>query len=290
MNVYMYFKMGNVCSRIKEIHSNSSNHDHGFLNPQGIYNSKVDYDMNVVSILIKKGKLAPFYKGLNELNDNYNNLCYETECPICFLFYSSKVNRTRCCDKPICTECFLQLRRSMTSPLIPAACPFCLHPNFGIVYIPPSWSKHFNGFKKRRADLILKDETNSMDIKNTDNSRRNWVVEADDPDVVLVDTIRPNWEQALAEERRSSSVGTTRRRRVQLNNMERRNSLRRSTSQRSALNYPIMNNHVSYDSFSEMDIEDVLVMEAIRLSLINNGDNSAANIPTTDNNNTNAAA
>lgn len=54
------------------------------------------------------------------------------------------MNRTRCCDKSICTECFLQLRRSSTSPLVPAVCPFCVQPNLGVIYIPPPWSKKYN--------------------------------------------------------------------------------------------------------------------------------------------------
>src|SRR5205814_1664603 len=30
-----------------------------------------------------------------------------TECPICFLYYPPYLNRTRCCDQPICSECFV---------------------------------------------------------------------------------------------------------------------------------------------------------------------------------------
>ena len=31
------------------------------------------------------------------------------ECPICFLFYPA-LNRSACCNKGICTECYLQVR------------------------------------------------------------------------------------------------------------------------------------------------------------------------------------
>lgn len=31
------------------------------------------------------------------------------ECPICFMHYQG-VNRTVCCSKPLCTECYLQVR------------------------------------------------------------------------------------------------------------------------------------------------------------------------------------
>ncbi|KAG0677152.1 SNF1-interacting protein, partial [Pichia californica] len=33
------------------------------------------------------------------------------ECPICFLFYPKILNTTRCCVQPICTECFVQMKR-----------------------------------------------------------------------------------------------------------------------------------------------------------------------------------
>lgn len=33
------------------------------------------------------------------------------ECPICFLYYPRNLNMTRCCSQPICTECFVQMKR-----------------------------------------------------------------------------------------------------------------------------------------------------------------------------------
>lgn len=80
------------------------------------------------------------------------------ECPICFLYYPKYANFTRCCAQPICSECFVQIKRPEPhlphhddSPsgesskggeedlLIsePAQCPFCNAPDFGIVYFPP---------------------------------------------------------------------------------------------------------------------------------------------------------
>jgi len=45
---------------------------------------------------------------------------------------------TRCCDQPICTECFVQIKRAEPTPTHlesePAACPFCMETNFGSVY------------------------------------------------------------------------------------------------------------------------------------------------------------
>src|SRR6266498_589839 len=69
---------------------------------------------------------------------------------ICFLFnnniqyYPRNINYSRCCDQPICTECFVQIKRPESGTLgannSPAVCPFCVQPNFGICYKPPSFS------------------------------------------------------------------------------------------------------------------------------------------------------
>lgn len=82
------------------------------------------------------------------------------ECPICFLYLPNYLNMTRCCSQPICTECFVQMKRSKphfphdennngnqpaegeTDPekLIsePVKCPFCAVSNFGVTYTPPT--------------------------------------------------------------------------------------------------------------------------------------------------------
>ncbi|CAO3694024.1 unnamed protein product [Rhizopus microsporus] len=164
-------------------------------------------------------------------------ISFETECPICFLFYPSNINKTRCCHKSICTECFLQFKRSSSSPLIPAVCPFCVQPNLGVVYLPPPWSKHYDKLKRSRPDLYTTKK-----------------IEPDDPNVIYVDTIRPKWEEML-DDASSSAVGSTRRRRVPLTNEIRRR--RRRTDYDETI----------YDTSAELDLEDVLVMEAIRLSL-----------------------
>lgn len=38
------------------------------------------------------------------------------ECPICFMFYPPYLNKTRCCDQPICSECFVQIKRPDPHP------------------------------------------------------------------------------------------------------------------------------------------------------------------------------
>lgn len=102
------------------------------------------------------------------------------ECPICFLSYPPYLNKTRCCDQPICSECFVQIKRpdphppehhddqnnrsaqsspdpasgetATTAPaeqhaesesLVsePSTCPYCQQPEFGVIYEPPSFRR-----------------------------------------------------------------------------------------------------------------------------------------------------
>jgi len=61
---------------------------------------------------------------------------YPIECPICYLYYPRNINYTRCCDQPICTECFIQIKRTYSNPE-PTCCPFCVQSNFGVTYLSP---------------------------------------------------------------------------------------------------------------------------------------------------------
>ena len=91
-----------------------------------------------------------------------------SECPICFLYYPKYLNKTRCCDQAICTECFVQIKRpdphppehhsepglppipheAMNAPgsedeLVsePAQCPYCNQPEFGVTYEAPPFRR-----------------------------------------------------------------------------------------------------------------------------------------------------
>ncbi|CCH59737.1 hypothetical protein TBLA_0B09210 [Henningerozyma blattae CBS 6284] len=86
------------------------------------------------------------------------------ECPICFMYYPGPFNYSVCCKQPICTECFVQLKRAPPhfpheqidengndigsipedqrdpNSLIsePTDCPYCATNNFRVSYIPPT--------------------------------------------------------------------------------------------------------------------------------------------------------
>ncbi|KAG0592953.1 hypothetical protein KC19_1G292900 [Ceratodon purpureus] len=98
--------------------------DERYTRPQGLYPHR-DVDQRKLRRLILESKLAPCFPGAEEPATDLE------ECPICFLHYPS-LNRSKCCTKGICTECFLQMK----SPHVarPTQCPFCKTPNYAVEY------------------------------------------------------------------------------------------------------------------------------------------------------------
>ncbi|KAJ3367181.1 SNF1-interacting protein [Allomyces arbusculus] len=151
--------------------------DGGHIAPMNdLYHDVHHYDPYLVREFIRARRLAPFYAGLEDVDedeiqaiaarrgDQGEELDDEVvegmegvekveddsaaevkawmatvggavECPICFLFYPSNINKSVCCDQPICTECFVQIKRPDADH--PADCPYCVHPGFAVVYAPP---------------------------------------------------------------------------------------------------------------------------------------------------------
>ncbi|XP_057474197.1 E3 ubiquitin-protein ligase DA2-like [Actinidia eriantha] len=109
--------MGNKFGRTRQVVEEK------YTRPQGLYEQK-DVDHKKLRKLILDSKLAPCYPG--------EECCYDLEeCPICFLYYPS-LNRSRCCMKGICTECFLQMKTPSSTRL--TQCPFCKSSNYTVEY------------------------------------------------------------------------------------------------------------------------------------------------------------
>ncbi|CAN1335552.1 E3 ubiquitin-protein ligase DA2 [Linum perenne] len=107
--------MGNKLGRRKQVV------DERYTKPQGLYLHK-DVDHKKLRKLILESKLAPCYPGDEELCNDHE------ECPICFLYYPS-LNRSRCCMKGICTVIFFWL-----AVLNCTRCPFCKTSNYAVEY------------------------------------------------------------------------------------------------------------------------------------------------------------
>ncbi|XP_006655805.2 E3 ubiquitin-protein ligase GW2-like [Oryza brachyantha] len=95
-----------------------------YTRPQGLY-PHPDIDLKKLRRLILEAKLAPCYPGSDDHRADLE------ECPICFLFYPS-LNRSKCCAKGICTECFLQMRTPTSCR--PTQCPYCKMSSYAVEY------------------------------------------------------------------------------------------------------------------------------------------------------------
>ncbi|KAK6332085.1 SNF1-interacting protein [Orbilia javanica] len=157
-----------------------------------------------------------------------------TECPICFLYYPPHLNRTRCCDQPICSECFVQIKRA--DPHVPehsppgspapqpvdqdrrahagdqlvsepASCPFCKQPEFGVVFTALQWRRglvyanqtHPYGIQQQShlSHSSNTSSTSSLPVAGTP-TRKKTSYAANAPEVITTDRIRPDWATKLA--------------------------------------------------------------------------------------------
>ncbi|KAK4449573.1 hypothetical protein QBC34DRAFT_86275 [Podospora aff. communis PSN243] len=154
-----------------------------------------------------------------------------TECPICFLTYPPYLNHTRCCDQPICSECFVQIKRpdphfpeghNENSPdhnpeqaadqLVsePACCPYCTQPEFGVTYEPPPFRRGLTYGISPPAFGSLGTAMSSSSSLNSGtpspavgsptsvgSRRRTQSLSASSPNVISTDRIRPEWSTKL---------------------------------------------------------------------------------------------
>ncbi|KAI0374695.1 hypothetical protein BV20DRAFT_960843 [Pilatotrama ljubarskyi] len=222
------------------------------------------------------------------------------ECPICFLYYPPNINRSRCCDQAICTECFVQIKRAdpTTTHLVsePASCPYCVQENFGVVYTPPPWR---TGLGSEGAtppswpDSPRATSQQSLDAAaNPSMKRRRKSFGANDPEVVTVDQIHPDWEQKLAAVR--AAVARRANRRIIMRQVGDRlipvgvtsgrvhalppeeagaetpegSSDRGSRRSRRRQQNQELNQFLGSMGLGGQDLEELMVMEAMRLSLL----------------------
>ncbi|KAG9233875.1 hypothetical protein BJ875DRAFT_31110 [Amylocarpus encephaloides] len=159
------------------------------------------------------------------------------ECPICFLYYPPYLNKTRCCDQPICSECFVQIKRpdphppehehndpsnpNPTPPVEPPAdaeqlvsepstCPYCQAPEFGVTFEAPpfrrglSYANLGHGLSSLSSAMSSSSSLNSTAspavVPNT-HKRRTTSISATAPTVITTDRIRPDWATKLSSAR-----------------------------------------------------------------------------------------
>ncbi|GAB5586689.1 SNF1-interacting protein [Umbelopsis nana] len=314
--------------------------DLGSLLPCGIYpNSPQDYDYRSIRKLIIDRRIAPFYKGLNdvpELEEDPpapNGIVESLSVPVAMPQASSStstasakknptmgrprsassssvnsagrptsqslavdsakerqralIERMKAREKVLyndaveCPICFL-IRRPPEAPATPASCPFCVEENFGILYKPPQWSQVFERQQLSRDGEPMKavplrnGATHTTSGKGTNSSKpRRQSVSHKDPEVILVDHIRPDWNRMIDVTR--AAPGSRRNSATQANSSRSRavggaiGSIMtrpgRSASSAASNEYYV-SAAMRRMNLQNMDLEDLMVMEAVRLSLL----------------------
>lgn len=158
---------------------------------------------------------------------NYTMYKKGIECPICFLYYPEPLNYSRCCLQPICTECFVQIKRGEphfpheevdpTQPVTtddekdpnllisePANCAYCATPNFGVTYQPPTDRRTGIGGMPPGSYKAPRDDEKSnvaTGFGAEEGGSRTPSKSPEDPEVVTSDIIRPDWKAKLDKER-----------------------------------------------------------------------------------------
>lgn len=155
------------------------------------------------------------------------------ECPICFLYYPPYLNTTRCCDQPMCSECFVQIKRpdphppehEQPDPNAPpmsdadreahaqgqlvsevATCPFCKQPEFGVTFSPPPFRRGLsytivNHPYAASSAMSSQTSLSSSGATPSTSRRRGTSLSANAPGVITTDRIRPDWASKLASAR-----------------------------------------------------------------------------------------
>ncbi|KAK8062074.1 hypothetical protein PG997_014171 [Apiospora hydei] len=158
------------------------------------------------------------------------------ECPLCYMYYPRFLNTTRCCGQPICSECFVHIKRpdphlpehhgdqpsqeggaeaasEDTEELImePARCPYCQQPEFGVTYEPPPFKRGLvyaasgpglgaMGTAMSSSSSLNNTTSLSPTSANTPmnaNRRRTQSLSANASGVITTDRIRPDWSNKL---------------------------------------------------------------------------------------------
>ncbi|XP_022931335.1 uncharacterized protein LOC111437560 isoform X1 [Cucurbita moschata] len=225
--------------------------DEKYTRPQGLYNHK-EVDHKKLRKLILESKLAPCYPGDEESASDLE------ECPICFLYYPS-LNRSRCCMKSICTECFLQMK--VPNSTRPTQCPFCKTSNYAVEYrgVKSKEEKSLEQIEEQRVieakirirQQELQDDEERMQKRlelSTSNTGTNVEDGEDSPAAV------PS-SQSPAEDEEAVSLQDS--------------CMTQIRSPPPPI--PIRSNRTFRDDEFDLDLEDIMVMEAIWLSIQEKG-------------------
>nr|AFU88754.1 GW2-A [Triticum aestivum] len=224
-----------------------------YTRPQGLYEHR-DIDQKKLRKLILEAKLAPCYPGADDAAGGDLE-----ECPICFLYYPS-LNRSKCCSKGICTECFLQMKPTHTAR--PTQCPFCKTPNYAVEYrgVKTKEERSIEQFEEQKVieaqmrvrQQALQDEEDKMKRKQSRCSSSRTIApttEVEYRDICSTSYSVPSYQCTQQETECCSS----------------------EPSCSAQANMRFFHSRHTRDDNMDMNIEDMMVMEAIWRSIQEQG-------------------
>lgn len=145
--------------------------DPRFFAPQKLYCYN-EVDLRKLRRLIKDNKLAPCFPGEDSESQELE------DCPICFLSYPS-LNRAVCCHKPICTECFLQVKSQQAGSC--PKCPYC-KADFSIYFHGPlsaEEKRKLHAEEQQQAQAITRSHQCMQDSASPNVSRQESTILAE---------------------------------------------------------------------------------------------------------------
>jgi len=262
-----------------------------YSNPNGLYPT-CSWDMKVVKKLILEKKLAPFYPGTDERKATDSD-----ECPICFLFYTGGLNNSRCCKKGLCTECFLQIKKPNT-PLSESTCPFCNRNKFTVVFTGPKKQEERQKEEEEEQKVLLLQQKMREDEIERDKEREKQRQAQKGKEKAKASEGEPDRKPSDAKHDQAPAQGDkgkehekppkSRKGKGETHNERRNAKSLPGPSETSAEATPL--GPSSYppivqggSSSPEKDLEDLMLMEAIRLSLMESDNAHAKHSPRKEN-------
>ncbi|KAJ1258089.1 hypothetical protein BS78_10G046900 [Paspalum vaginatum] len=214
-----------------------------YTRPQGLY-PHPDIDLRKLRRLILEAKLAPCHPGADDARADLD------ECPICFLFYPS-LNRSKCCAKGICTECFLQMKSPTACR--PTQCPYCKTLNYAVEYRGVK-TKEEKGIEQLEEQRVIEAQIRMRQQELQDDAERMKNKQAAAPaDAVAAAPVECSGTDGVTAAVSSSAQG---------------HDALSSQVQHSEL---LLRNSEAFKQIRgnnfDMDLEEVMLMEAIWLSI-----------------------
>ena len=249
---------------------------------------------------VRMGKVKNKYLPSDDLK--YSLYKNGIECPICFLYIPGPLNYSKCCQQPICSECFVQIKRAEphfpheevdpTKPVTddfvkdpnllisePSNCPYCATPNFCITYKPPKTRRTGIGgispseFQDTeiKVEEVKEKEKDGIDGEtsprsSTSNDNTNLKPVDKKVSIISSDDIRPDWQIKLKKERQRLAKRAANAEAIHVSNQL--VDPEYSTRQSSNSDIPTPSSFHGGNRSGAIDqIEDEMVQHAIRLSL-----------------------